>query len=103
MINSYKFGSSRIKIRSFDSSIKDLFIPYTTRKKKNIFIKKKKKKDRKKEKITKTFDLKCAILKRYEFESTKKIEINSEVTKNENKFFLHTLLNMLNVEIGIWT
>ena len=42
MHNNYTFALSRIKIRSFDSTInskKDLFIPYTARKY-NIFIKK---------------------------------------------------------------
>ena len=43
MLNSYTFASSRIKIKSLDSTIdkrKHLCIPYTARKKNDIFIKK---------------------------------------------------------------
>ena len=60
MLNSYAFVSSRIKIRSLDSTInkeKNLCIPYTARKN-DIFIKKSQK--------FSFFDLKCAILNRYD-------------------------------------
>ena len=81
MLNSYAFASSRIKIKSLDSTIdkrKHLCIPYTARKN-DIFIKK----------ITKIqlFDLKYAILNRYAYESRNNEMKNSEVTKNLSKFF----------------
>ena len=77
MLNSYKFAFSRIQIKSSDSTIKkrkkNLCTPYTARRN-NIFIKK----------ITKIqlFNLKCAILNRYTYESRNIEMINSEVTKN---------------------
>ena len=76
MLNSYAFASSRIKIKSLDSTInkrKNLCIPYTARKKSYFY-----------QKITKIqlFDLKCAIINRYAYESRNIEVINSEVTKN---------------------
>ena len=74
MVNRYTFASSRVKLKSLDPVInkrKKFCIPYTARKN-NIFIKKSQKK--------KLFDLKCAILNRYAYES-RNIEMrNSEVT-----------------------
>ena len=81
MLNSYAFASFRIKIKSLDSTInkrKNLCIPYTARKN-DIFIKK--------SQNTGFFDLKCAILNRYAYESINIEMINSEVTKNKRKFF----------------
>ena len=74
MLNSYTFASFRIKIKSLHVIInkrKNLCIPYTAR----IFFF---------QKITKIqlFDLKCAILNRYAYESRNMEMINSEVIKN---------------------
>ena len=75
MLNSYTFESSRIKSKSLDSTIdnrKHLCILYTARKKWYFY-----------QKITKIqlFDLKCAILNRYAYESRNNEMKNSEVTK----------------------
>ena len=76
MLSSYTFASPRIKIESLYSTMnkgKNLCIPYTARKN-NIFIKKSQKYS--------FFDLKCAILNRYAYESRNMEMINSEVIKN---------------------
>ena len=81
MLNSYVFASFRIKIKSLDSTInkrKNLCIPYTGRKN-DIFIKKSQKYS--------FFDLKCAILNRYAYESRNIEMINSDVNTNKSKFF----------------
>ena len=81
MLKSYAFASSRIKIKSLDSTInkrKNLCIPYTARKN-DIFIKKSQK--------LSFLDLKCAIPNKYAYESRNIEMITSEVTKNKSKFF----------------
>ena len=75
MLNGYTFASSRIKSKSFDSTIDkrktSLHTLYSQ--KKWYFY----------QKITKIqlFDLKCAILNRYAYESRNNEMKNSEVTK----------------------
>ena len=77
MLNSYTFVLSRIKIKSLFSIInkrkKTLHTLYS-QKKNNIFIKKSQK--------IQLFDLKCAILNRYAYESRNMEMTNSEVIKN---------------------
>ena len=94
MLDSYTFVLSRIKIKSLFPTIhkrKNLCIPYSARKKKNVY-----------QKITKIqlFDLKFAILNRYAYESRNMEMNNSEVIKKLKKFLITYLRE---VKIGILT
>ena len=81
MLNSYAFASFRIKIKSLDSTInKRKISAYPIQAEKMIFLSKN-------HKNTAFFNLKCAILNRYAYESRNIEMINSEVTKNKSKFF----------------
>ena len=77
MLNSYTFASSRIKIKSLDSTIdkrKHPAYPIHSARKNDIFY----------QKITKIqlFDLKWAILNRYAYESRNNEIKNSGAIKN---------------------
>ena len=74
MLNSYTYVFSMFKIKGVFSTInkrKNLCIPFTARKKKYQEIVK-----------IQLFDLKCAILNRYAYESSNMEMHNSEVIKN---------------------